>query len=82
MLLGLYGSGKTTTIAKLGNWYSKRGKKVALLGLDVHRPAAKEQLQQLGEKNNLSVFLDFDETNALKTYKKFKKEQKVALTVC
>jgi signal recognition particle subunit SRP54 len=74
MLLGLYGAGKTTTIAKLGNWYAKRGKKVALVGLDVHRPAAKEQLQQLGEKNNLNTFIDFDETNALKTYKKFKKE--------
>lgn len=74
MLLGLYGSGKTTTIAKLGNWYSKRGKRVALLGLDVHRPAAKEQLQQLGQKNNLNTFVDFEETNPIKTYKKFKKE--------
>jgi len=74
MLLGLYGVGKTTTIAKLGNWYSKRGKKVALLCLDVHRPAAKEQLQQLGERNNLNTFVDLNETNAIKTYKKFKKE--------
>jgi signal recognition particle subunit SRP54 len=74
MLLGLYGAGKTTTIAKLGNWYSKRGKRVALLGLDVHRPAAKEQLEQLGKKNNLNTFIDFDETNALRTYKKFKKD--------
>ena len=41
MLLGLYGAGKTTTIAKLGNYFAKRGNKVALLGLDVHRPAAK-----------------------------------------
>ena len=40
MLLGLYGAGKTTTIAKLGNYFQKRGKKVALVGLDVHRPAA------------------------------------------
>ncbi|MFH1503576.1 MAG: signal recognition particle receptor subunit alpha [Candidatus Diapherotrites archaeon] len=76
MLLGLYGAGKTTTIAKLGNWYAKRGKKVALVGLDVHRPAAKEQLQQLGEKNNLNVFLDFEENNAVKTWKKFEKEKK------
>lgn len=74
MLLGLYGAGKTTTIAKLGNYYQKRGKKVALLGLDVHRPAAKEQLKQLAEKNNLKVFVDLEEKNALKTYKKFKKE--------
>src|SRR3989344_6889024 len=40
LLLGLYGAGKTTTISKLGNYYAKRGKKVALVGLDVHRPAA------------------------------------------
>ena len=74
MLLGLYGAGKTTTIAKLGNYYQKRGKKVALVGLDVHRPAAKEQLKQLGDKNNLKVFVDFEESNALKTWKKFSKE--------
>ena len=76
MLLGLYGVGKTTTIAKLGNYYQKRGKKVALVGLDIHRPAAKEQLKQLAEKNNLKVFVDLKETNALKTYKKFKKDLK------
>ncbi len=74
MLVGLYGAGKTTTIAKLGNYYSKRGKKIALLGLDVHRPAAKEQLQQLGKQHNLNVFVDLKETDALKTYKKFKKD--------
>lgn len=74
MLLGLYGAGKTTTIAKLGNWFGKRGKKVALVGLDVHRPAAKEQLMQLGKKNNLNVFVDMNENDAVKTYKKFEKE--------
>jgi signal recognition particle subunit SRP54 len=76
MLLGLYGAGKTTTVAKLGNWYAKRGKKVVLVGLDVHRPAAKEQLQQLGEKNNLNVFVDFEEKNAVKVWKKFEKDKK------
>src|SRR3989344_3326508 len=50
MFLGLYGAGKTTTIAKLGNYYSKRGHKVILLGIDVHRPAASEQLRQMAEK--------------------------------
>lgn len=74
MLLGLYGAGKTTTISKLGNYYQKRGKKVALVGLDVHRPAAKEQLKQLGEQHNLKYFVDFDSDDAVKTYKKFKKE--------
>jgi signal recognition particle subunit SRP54 len=76
MLLGLYGAGKTTTIAKLGNYYAKRGHKVALVGLDVHRPAAKEQLKQLGEKNKLNVFVDLKENDALKTWKKFKPELK------
>lgn len=74
MLLGLYGTGKTTTIAKLGNYYQKRGKKIALVGLDVHRPAAKEQLMQLGEKHNLTVFVNLEENDAVKTWKELKKK--------
>ena len=69
MLMGLYGAGKTTTIAKLGNYYAKRGNKVALVGLDVHRPAAKEQLKQLAEKNKLTAFIEFEEDDAIKTWK-------------
>ena len=69
MLMGLYGAGKTTTIAKLGNYYAKRGNKVALVGLDVHRPAAKEQLKQLSEKNKLNYFIEFEEDDAIKTWK-------------
>jgi signal recognition particle subunit SRP54 len=74
ILLGLYGSGKTTTISKLANYYAKRGKRVAMVGLDVHRPAAKEQLKQLGERNKLTFFVDMNENNAIRTYKKIKKE--------
>ena len=76
IFLGLYGAGKTTTIAKIGNYFAKRGNKVALVGLDVHRPAAKEQLKQLAEKNKLDYFVDFNEKNALKTWKKFKPDLK------
>jgi len=76
LFLGLYGAGKTTTIAKIGNYFAKRGNKVALVGLDVHRPAAKEQLKQLAEKNKLNYFVDFEEKNALKTWKKFEKQLK------
>jgi len=76
MLLGLYGAGKTTTIAKLGNYFAKRGKKVALVGLDVHRPAASEQLKQLAEKNNLTIFIESKEKNALKIWKKYEKDLK------
>jgi len=67
--MGLYGAGKTTTIAKLGNYFAKRGNKVALVGLDVHRPAAKEQLKQLAEKNKLTSFIEFEEDDAIKTWK-------------
>ena len=73
MFLGLYGAGKTTTIAKLGNYFAKRGNKVALVGLDVHRPAAKEQLKQLAEKNKLHCFVDFNENDAVKTWKNLEK---------
>ena len=76
MLMGLYGCGKTTTIAKLGNYYAKRGNKVALVGLDVHRPAAKEQLKQLAEKNKLTAFIEFEEDDAIKTWKLLKPKLK------
>jgi signal recognition particle subunit SRP54 len=76
MFLGLYGAGKTTTIAKLGNYFSKRGNKVALIGLDTHRPAAPEQLQQLAEKHKLPYFIDIKEKNPVKVWRKYKKELK------
>jgi signal recognition particle subunit SRP54 len=74
ILVGLYASGKTTTVAKLGSYFQKRGKKAALVGLDVWRPAAKEQLIQLGEKNNLKVFTDMEETDPVKIWGRYKKE--------
>lgn len=77
MLLGLYGSGKTTSIAKLGNYYSKRGMKVALAGLDVHRPAAKDQLKQLGDQHGLDVFVDMKEEDAVETWKSFEETGKL-----
>lgn len=77
MLIGLYGAGKTTTVAKLGNYFSKRGKKVALVGLDVYRPAAKEQLKQLAEKNNLKYFVDMKENDAIKTWRDLERSNKL-----
>jgi signal recognition particle subunit SRP54 len=76
MLLGLYGCGKTTSSHKLAAYYSKRGLKVAMLGLDVHRPAASEQLEQLGKQIKIPVFVDKNEKNPVKIYNKFKKELK------
>jgi len=76
LLLGLYGSGKTTTSSKLGNYFAKRGFKVALVGLDVHRPAASEQLKQLAEKHKLNYFVDMSEKNPIKIWKKYEKQLK------
>ena len=76
MLLGLYGAGKTTTSAKLAAYYSKRGFKTAILGLDVHRPAAADQLEQLGKQTKTKIFIKKDEKNALKIYKEYKKQLK------
>ena len=56
MLVGLQGSGKTTTAAKLARYLEKNNKKKSLLvSLDVYRPAAQEQLQILGEKNSVKT---------------------------
>ena len=76
IFLGLYGSGKTTTIAKLANYYMKRGLKVCAVGLDVHRPAAPEQLEQLGKKSKFVVFINKNEKNALKIWKEFEEQTK------
>ncbi len=53
MLVGLQGSGKTTTAAKLGKYFSEKRKKVLMVSLDTRRPAAMEQLQQLGKQINI-----------------------------
>ena len=54
MLVGLQGSGKTTTTAKLGKFLEiNKKKKIMMVSLDVYRPAAQEQLKSLGEQNNI-----------------------------
>lgn len=57
MLVGLQGSGKTTTIAKLANFLRKKyNKKPLLVACDVYRPAAIDQLKQLGRELNIEVY--------------------------
>jgi signal recognition particle subunit SRP54 len=58
MMVGLQGSGKTTTAAKLANKLLKEGKKPLLVAADVYRPAAVDQLQVLGEKLGVPVYHD------------------------
>jgi signal recognition particle subunit SRP54 len=55
MLLGLQGSGKTTTAAKLGRWLSKQGRHPLLVSTDVRRPAAIEQLSVVGKQAGVRV---------------------------
>jgi len=55
VLVGLFGSGKTTTAAKLGYWLKKRGITPTLASLDRDRPAAYEQLKQLGDRMGLET---------------------------
>jgi len=74
MLVGLFGSGKTTTAGKLANYYSKRGQKVALVGLDVHRPAAMEQIEQVARQAKVPVYFDKKEKNAVRIWNSFKSE--------
>lgn len=57
MLVGLQGSGKTTTIAKLASFLRKKhAKKPLLVACDVYRPAAIDQLKQLGKQLNIEVY--------------------------
>jgi signal recognition particle subunit SRP54 len=64
LLVGLFGSGKTTTVAKLAKYYVKRGLKVAVIAADTFRPAAFEQLQQLAEKAKIAFYGEKGEKNA------------------
>ncbi len=63
LLVGLQGSGKTTTAAKLARRLKREGKKPMLAALDVYRPAAIDQLETLGEQVDVPVFADRAETD-------------------
>ncbi len=69
MMVGLYGQGKTTTCGKLANYFIKKGFTVGLIGADVYRPAALDQLSQLGQKVGADVYGEPGEKNAAKIVK-------------
>jgi len=56
MLVGIQGSGKTTTAAKLAWFYKRKGLKTALVCADTYRPGAYEQLAQLADKINVPIY--------------------------
>ena len=75
LMVGLYGQGKTTTTAKLADWWRRRhGVKVAVIEADVHRPGAFEQLQQLLEGTNVDVYGEPKEQDATRIVKNGIKE--------
>ena len=69
MMVGLYGQGKTTTTGKLALYLSKKGFSVGLIGADVYRPGALDQLQQLGAKINVDVYGEPGNKNAAEIVK-------------
>ncbi|MGZ7068101.1 MAG: signal recognition particle protein Srp54, partial [Methanobacterium sp.] len=76
MFVGLQGSGKTTTIAKLAKYLQKKGFNPAVMSTDTWRPAAFEQLRQLTENMNVPLYGDPQNKDALDLAKKGLKEFK------
>ena len=76
MLVGLFGSGKTSLAGKLASYYKKRNYRVATIGLDVHRPAAPLQLKILSDQVGVNCFIDEKEKDPVKIYKKFEPQYK------
>src|SRR5438128_11489903 len=65
LMVGLHGSGKTTSSGKLGRLLHKQGRTPLLVGLDVYRPAAMDQLEKLGQQVQLQVFAQKGEKDVL-----------------
>ncbi|MCK4768340.1 MAG: signal recognition particle protein, partial [Desulfobacula sp.] len=66
MLIGLQGSGKTTTAGKLGLYLRKKGRKPFLVPVDVYRPAAIDQLKKIGNQLDIPVFQSTTDMKPLK----------------
>ena len=69
MMVGLQGTGKTTTCAKLANYLKKQGKKSMLAACDVYRPAAIDQLEVVGKDVGVEVYADREESSPVKIAK-------------
>ena len=74
MMVGLQGTGKTTTCGKLANYLKQHGKKPMLCACDIYRPAAIDQLEVVGKSVNTPVFTMRDSRNPAEIAKAAKKE--------
>src|SRR6267142_3693854 len=66
LMVGLHGSGKTTSSGKLARLLHKQGRTPLLVAVDVYRPAAMDQLETLGRQPEIPVFVRQGETDVLK----------------
>lgn len=74
LMVGLHGSGKTTSSGKLAKLLAKEGKKPLLVAADVYRPAAMEQLETLAKQLELPAFVLRGESDVLKIAQQARKE--------
>jgi len=84
MMVGLQGSGKTTTSGKLAQYLRKQGKKPLLVACDIYRPAAIQQLQVVGKQLDIPVFSMGDKEkpqNIAKAAVKYAKENLYDLVI-
>jgi signal recognition particle subunit SRP54 len=70
LMVGLQGSGKTTTAAKLARKLKAEGKPPRLIAADVYRPAAIDQLETLAKQVNVPIYLERDSTDVVKIAKR------------
>ncbi|MGE5727709.1 MAG: signal recognition particle receptor subunit alpha, partial [Gemmatimonas sp.] len=70
LMVGLQGSGKTTTAAKLARKLKAEGKSPRLVAADVYRPAAIDQLETLSKQVNVPIYLERDSTDVVKIAKR------------
>lgn len=69
MMVGLQGTGKTTTCAKLAKYLKEQGKKPMLAACDIYRPAAIDQLEVVGKDVGVEVYADREESSPVKIAK-------------
>ncbi|MGD0395855.1 MAG: signal recognition particle receptor subunit alpha [Nitrososphaerales archaeon] len=77
VMLGVQGSGKTTTTGKLARFYTKRGFKVGIVAADTFRPGAVVQLKTLASSSGVDVYSDEKEKNSVKVAKEGRKHFEV-----
>ncbi|MDD6920118.1 MAG: signal recognition particle protein [Eubacteriales bacterium] len=77
MMVGLQGTGKTTTCGKLAAWFKQNGKKPMLCACDIYRPAAIDQLEVVGKSVNTPVYADRDSEKPVEIVKAAKHDAQI-----